>query len=140
MNVLFTRLAEDAIIPSQAHAGDAGFDLASLEDVVLAPGEIHRFSLGFATEFDSSYVALVWERSSTGSKGLAVRCGVIDSSYRGEWMVVVQNLSLVPIEVHKGDRIAQVLFQQFAQVNFIEAETLSGSERGAGWLGSSDVK
>ena len=72
-----------------------------------------------------------------GSRGIHRLAGVIDSAYRGEWKVVLANLTDSPYEIRHGDKIAQALIQKVESVSFVEAEELSYSERGESGFGSS---
>lgn len=110
MKVRFKPLTNDVITPSYAHEGDAGMDLYSREKRTLEQGEPHKFRLGFACEFPKGNVALIQDRNSMGSRGVRVLGGVIDPQYRGEWMVVLVNLTDAEVVINPGDRIAQVLF------------------------------
>ena len=137
MQVKFQCLRSEARIPVYIHAGDAGANLFSLEHKVLQPGEHYLFSLGFATEFPSTHVALIRDRSSLAVKsGLTCLGGVIDSNYRGEWGVVLLNTSDQPYEVQVGDKIAQVLWQPVETAEFEEVSRLNETSRADGGFGS----
>lgn len=137
INVKFRKIKEDAVVPSYAHAGDAAMDLYSLEKRTLERGEPHLFHLGFASEFPKSHVALVQDRSSMGKRGVRTLGGVIDSNYRGEWGVILVNVTDNEVLIKPGDRIAQVLFIHIAQAKIASSESLSDSQRGEGGFGSS---
>lgn len=101
--IYFSKLKEDAIIPSKRDE-DAGFDIYSSfeeKDIRIDPNEIVLISTGIACAFDSNYVLIVKERSSTGAKGMAVRMGVIDSGYRGEIKIAINNTGNAPIIISK---------------------------------------
>ncbi len=88
-------LNDRAILPSKRKE-DASFDLYAIHDkdfLVLNPGEIHMFRTGIAIEIPQDWVFYIAERSSTGTKGLARRCGVIDSGFRGEIFIPINNTS-----------------------------------------------
>lgn len=141
MIIKILKLSKEAKIPSYAHEGDAGMDLYSLEDKLLKPGERYGFKLGFASEIAEGYAALVWDKSGLASKfGLHCFAGVIDSSYRGEWQVIICNLSDRPYAFEKGDKIAQALIQKVESTQIIEADILNESERGQGGFGASGKK
>lgn len=89
----FAKVRQNAIIPSKREE-DAGYDVYACfdeDEIVISPGEIKFIPTGIATAFPSDYVLLARERGSTGSKGLAVRCGVIDSGYRDEIFIPINN-------------------------------------------------
>lgn len=138
MTVRLQRLHPDAVMPSVAHAGDAGYDLASVEDVTIEPGGRAAIGTGWAVEFPHGYVARILGRS-----GLAIKygvsgalAGVIDASYRGEWKVILYNFGSEPYQVTKGDRIAQAIFVPVATPELTEVTQLSASDRAAGGFGS----
>ncbi len=133
------KLYADAGTPQYAHAGDAGLDVFSHEEYTLQPGERHVFGLGFAAEFPAGYVALVWDRGSTAIKqGIRNLAGVIDSGYRGEWKIVLLNVSDAPITIKRGDKVAQILIQPVERVDVQLVEQLEESERGVQWCGSTN--
>lgn len=103
-NIYFSKTNEESVVPSK-RAEDAGFDLYacfSEAEIVLHPNEIKLISTGIATAFSTNYVLFVKERSSTGSIGLSVRMGVIDSGYRGEIKVGLNNTSDKTIIISKN--------------------------------------
>ncbi|MFA6909021.1 MAG: dUTP diphosphatase [Patescibacteria group bacterium] len=130
------KLHPDVRLPAYSKPMDAAFDVYSCEDVVLKPGERHQFKLGFSAEFDEGYVCHVWDRSGLAKKGLTTLGGVIDAGYRGEYGVVLYNASGEPVDIKKGDRIAQMVIQRVEHVEIQEAEALSDTERGTGGWGS----
>jgi dUTP pyrophosphatase len=129
------RLVPHARLPERQH-NSAGYDLYASEDITIPPGQVGVVSLGIASAFPDFYVALVWDRSGMGKKGLTVFGGVIDSDYRGEWKVLLYNSTGSPFDVHRGDRIAQVLFQPVQHFPVVEVEELTNTSRGTGGLGS----
>lgn len=137
---LQVKLLETGVTPpAYAHPGDAGMDIFANESVALEPGERRAVKTGFATEFSSDYVALVWDRSSMAlKKGVKTMAGVVDSGYRGEWMVVMINLGTESVSIQRGDKIAQAIFQQFATAQITLVEALNDSSRGEGGFGSTD--
>lgn len=91
--VKFAKVKEGAIIPSKRDE-DMGFDIYACFDedyIMLAPHETKLIPTGIASACDPEYGFLVFERGSTGSKGIARRCGVIDSGYRNEWFIGLTN-------------------------------------------------
>ncbi len=134
------RLDPDLPLPSYAHPGDAGADLVTAVDVILGPGERALVPTGMALALPDGYVALVHPRS-----GLAARHGVslvntpgtIDSGYRGEVKVLLINHDLPEsVELHRGDRVAQLVVQRFEHARFVAVDALPESQRGAGGYGS----
>jgi dUTP pyrophosphatase len=93
---------------------------------------------GISMAIPDGYVGLIWPRSGLAVKhGLDTMAGVVDSGYRGEVCVVLQNHGYEPYNVKAGDRIAQILFQSILSVQMIETEELNNSDRGQSGFGSS---
>lgn len=139
--VLITLLHELASVPSYANPGDAGADLVTTEDVVLAPFERKLVPTGVSLALPNGYVGLVHPRSGLAAKhGLTIvnAPGTVDAGYRGEIKVALYNSDpRETIELKAGDRIAQLVIQQVSRARFIQAESLPGSDRGSGGFGSS---
>lgn len=134
------RLDKDLPLPMRAHAGDAGADLYSAEDVTLAPGERALVGTGIAIALPMGTVGLIHPRSGLAAKhGLTVvnAPGTVDAQYRGELKVCLLNTDRSePIEITRGMRIAQLVVQRVELVDFEEVEELDDTERGAGGYGS----
>ncbi|MDO8599858.1 MAG: dUTP diphosphatase [bacterium] len=140
--IKFKKLNPEAIIPHYAHADDAAFDLYSTEETVLWPGRRYVFKLGIASEFSNGWYVSIRGKSGLALKyGIDVLAGVIDAGYRGEWGVVLVNLGEQPMNVEKGDKIAQAsLLPLPDQAVIKEVEEISDSERGKGGFGSTGRK
>jgi dUTP pyrophosphatase len=138
--ISIVRLDPDLPLPSYAHPGDAGADLCAREDVRLEPGERRLVPTGIALALPEGYVALVHPRSGLAHRsGLSIvnAPGTIDAGYRGEVQVCLVNLDPeTPIELRRGDRIAQLVVQRFETAAFVEVDDLPDSARGAGGYGS----
>jgi len=135
------KLRPNAVVPTYGSAGAAGADLyACLEDSVeIRPGTTVMIPTGLAMEIPAGYVGLIYARSSMGVKrGLAPanKVGVIDSDYRGEFMVALHNHGTQPQTVTHGERIAQLLITPVYTPGFAEVEELSDTQRGSGGFGS----
>lgn len=131
------RLQPNAKLPAKGNPLDAGIDIFTNETYTLAPGETHMFTTGIAASLPEGHVALIWDRSGLGSKGIHRLAGVIDSIYRGEWKIVLINLSQAPYEIKAGDKIAQCIVQRFEPVDITEVAELSETARGDKGFGSS---
>ncbi|MFI6311816.1 dUTP diphosphatase [Nocardia fusca] len=135
------RLDPGIPMPTRAHVGDAGVDLCTAEDVVLEPGERVLVGTGIAVALPVGTVGLIHPRSGLAAKaGLSVvnTPGTIDAGYRGEIKVCLINHDpRTPIELRRGDRIAQLLVQRVELVEFVAVDRLDESARGAGGYGSS---
>lgn len=140
VQVSILRLDPELPVPSYAHPGDAGADVYAREDVRLAPGERRLVPTGIALALPDGYVALVHPRSGLANRsGLSIvnAPGTIDAGYRGEVQVCLVNLDpATPIELRRGDRIAQLVIQRFESATFVEVDDLPDSSRGAGGHGS----
>lgn len=132
------KLNEDAIIPTKANKTDAGYDLYSTEDYDI-PRECKKgIKTGISMAIPEGYVGLIWPRSGLAAKyAIDTLAGVIDSGYRGEVIVLLQNHGPSNIHISKGDRVAQILFQSIAQLPLLEVENLEESDRGKNGFGSS---
>ena len=134
------RLDSDLPLPAYAHPGDAGADLLTTVDVSLEPGERALVPTGVAIALPEGYVALVHPRSGLAARhGLSIvnTPGTIDAGYRGEIKVMLINHDrTLPIELRRGDRIAQLVIQRFERARFIEVGELPDSVRGGGGYGS----
>lgn len=131
------KLSPDATLPFKENPTDAGIDIFTNESYTLKPGETHSFSSGISVEFPKGYVALLWDRSGLGSKGIHRLAGVIDSGYRGEWKVVLLNTTKKAFAIHKGDKIVQCIIQKFEPAKITEVKELKQSKRGKRGFGSS---
>ena len=138
--VLIRRLDPSLPLPSYALAGDAGMDLRSAVDVLLTPGERCRIPTGVAVAIPDGYAGFVQPRSGLAARtglGFVNSPGLIDSGYRGEIQVVAINLDQRdPIDIRRGDKIAQLVILPVPQVALAEVEELPTSDRGAGGFGS----
>src|SRR6516225_4983521 len=139
-DVLIKRLDPGVPLPSYAHPGDAGADLATAEDVELGPGERALVPTGIAIALPDGYAAFVHPRSGLAAKHgvtLVNAPGTVDAGYRGEIKVTLLNTDRAqPVRFGRGDRIAQLVIQQVACPQFHEVQTLPGSARGDGGFGS----
>lgn len=140
LEIQVRRLDAELPLPSYAHPGDAGADLLTTVDVTLAPGERALVPTGVALALPEGYVALVHPRSGLAARhGLSIvnTPGTIDAGYRGEIKVLLVNHDPAePIELRRGDRIAQLVVQRFERARFVEVEELPASVRGDGGYGS----
>lgn len=139
------RVREGAIIPKQATAGSAGYDLCACIDTpqTIEPGERCVFPSGLAAEIPAGTAGFVFTRSGLGiKKGIHVTngVGVIDSDYRGEIRIGLHNLSAEPYTVQPGERIAQMIIMPYFAPVIEEVTSLTETDRGAGGFGSTGTK
>jgi len=130
------RVNSDATLPTRAHPDDAGLDLYGLEDVYLEVGQGKVAKTGIALALPQGHVGLIADRSSLAKKGIKTAGGVIDAGYRGEIQIVLWNISPVPVQLKRGERIAQLLILPIATPGVVEVSTLDETERGLGGFGS----
>ena len=153
MQVKVKKLDPSAVLPRYATTGAACFDICAINfDRAVGPNfEFGNFSFGvtalaktgLAFEIPEGYVMLVFSRSGHAFKNnvrLANCVGVIDSDYRGELMVKLTADGDGEIGFSPGDRIAQAMIVPAPQIELIEAQELSNTERGEGGFGSTGVK
>ncbi|MDE5754056.1 MAG: dUTP diphosphatase [Oscillospiraceae bacterium] len=145
MQIYFKKLKADAILPKRATNASAGADLyACLDTPVIVPaGETVMIPLGIAAQPSESGIAmLVFPRSGLASKygiTLANAVGVVDSDYRGEWMIPLHNISQEAFTVTHGMRIAQVVVTPVLFPEILETDHLNETQRGCAGFGSSGI-
>ena len=146
MEIKITKLREGAKIPTRGSEKAAGYDLYACldcESVEIAPHATVKIGTGLALAVPDGYFGAVFARSGLAAKeGLRpANCvGVCDSDYRGEYIVALHNDSETVRTVNNGDRIAQLVIMPFLSAEFLEAESLEETERGAGGFGSTGKK
>ncbi|PEC65334.1 dUTP diphosphatase [Bacillus toyonensis] len=138
---------KDVELPRYAKPGDSGFDLVVAEDTVIWPGETKVIPTGLAFEIPPGYELQVRPRSGmTRNTKLRVVLGTVDSGYRGEVGVLVDNTEIPKTTnmqaqvIEKGTRIAQGVIAPVEKAHFVEVDELSDSERGTNGYGSTGVK
>ncbi|MCK4778288.1 MAG: dUTP diphosphatase [Actinomycetia bacterium] len=143
LTINLKKLNKDAILPEKAHKGDAGVDLRSYIDTQLKPLQRALIPTGIAISIPSGYAGFVQPRSGLAiNKGISIvnTPGLIDSKYRGEIKVILINLDHENVfEVKKGDKIAQLVIQKVASVEFKEVFELDDTKRGSNGFGSTGL-
>jgi dUTP pyrophosphatase len=125
--------------PAYQSEAAAGLDLRADEACTLAPGERRLVPTGIAIELPPGHEGQVRPRSGLAAKhgiGMVNGPGTIDEDYRGEVGVILVNLGQAPFEIHRGDRIAQLVVAPVVRVDVVEVDGLSDTGRGAGGFGS----
>ena len=138
------KLREGAILPTFGSAQAAGADLYACleEDMTIQPGQTTFVPTGLAMELPRGFAGLIYARSGLACKrGLAPanKVGVVDSDYRGEFIVALHNHGTLPQTIHHGERIAQLVVTPVLIPEYIEVENLSETSRGTGGFGSTGV-
>ncbi len=141
MKIAVKKLREGAVLPTFGSKEAAGADLyACLDsDVTIAPGQTAFIPTGLAMELPKGFAGLIYARSGLACKrGLAPanKVGVVDSDYRGEFMVALHNHGTEPQTVSAGERIAQLVVTPVLIPEYTEVESLCETSRGAGGFGS----
>ena len=141
MEVKIRKLCEKAVVPTYGSEYSAGADLYACEEntVTIAPHETILIRTGLSVEIPEGFGGFIYARSGLASKkGLAPanKVGVVDSDYRGEFMVVLHNHGTEAQTVSHGERIAQLVIAPFLAAEFTEIDELSETVRGAGGFGS----
>lgn len=145
MEVKIKKLNEKAVIPTYAKPGDAGLDLTAIG--VYQPqrnndgSAVITYSTGLAIEIPEGYVGLLFPRSSVSETSLTLaNCvGVIDSGYRGEIAFRFKSTATFPTLYQPGDRVGQLIILPYPQIEFVETDELSETERGEDGFGSTNI-
>lgn len=147
-SIKIKKITPNAIMPTKGSEYAAGWDLYanSYEGVksdnwslIVPPKSTIKIGTGFAIAIPDGCFGGIYARSGLATKqGLAPanKVGVIDSDYRGEVIVALYNHSDLPVTIHKGDRVAQLVIQEYIPFIFQEVEDLDTTERGDGGFGS----
>ena len=141
ITVKIKKLDPRAILPERGSPQAAGADLCALldEDLIISPGGTAFIHTGITAEIPEGYAGFVFARSGLASKqGIAPanKVGVVDSDYRGEYMVALFNHGSEPVAITHGQRIAQLVIMPVVSAVFEETDILSQTERGSGGFGS----
>jgi len=140
VELAFRRFRPEGRLPGAQHPGDAGLDLRSAVDAVVAPGERAMIPTGIAVAIPDGHAGLVLPRSGLASRQgltLANAPGLIDAGYRGEVVCAVINLDPAEkVEIRIGDRIAQLMIVAVPEVVASWVDELPESARGEGGFGS----
>lgn len=139
-HVLWSRLDDGAFEPTKAHAEDAGWDLACLEDTWVPAQGYVDVRTGLATAMPVGYYMRLVGRSSTFRKrGLMVIEGIIDAGFRGELFACVYNPGYDAAFVRRGEKLVQAIISQYYQGSLYRVSELPESERGEAGFGSSGL-
>lgn len=139
MQIKVKKITNRAVIPTKGTQASAGYDLYSCDKGGIMPGQTCVFGTGLAMEIPEGYFGGIFARSGMATKrGLrpATCVSVIDADYRNEIKVGIHNDSNEPEVIAEGDRIAQLIILPCPDIDFVEVEELSDTERGMGGFGS----
>lgn len=141
MEVKIKKLKESAIIPTRGSEKAAGYDIYACCDdtIIIEPYKTEKIKTGLAIQPPQGYFGAIFARSGLATKnGLRpANCvGVCDQDYTGEYIVALHNDSSSICAVNPGDRIAQLVFLPYIDVNFCETDNFDNTKRGDGGFGS----
>ncbi len=142
MEIKIKKLRENAIIPSRGSLFAAGYDLYACldgENITIEPHKSAKIGTGIAAALPAGYFGAIFARSGLATKQnlRPANCvGVVDSDYRGEFIVCLHNDSDEMKVINAGERIAQLVLMPFMEMDFIETDALDETERGVGGFGS----
>jgi dUTP pyrophosphatase len=140
MSLLVKLLNRDAKVPSRGSNKAAGYDLSSIEEVIIPPRDRKVVKTGIAISIPSGYYGRVAPRSGlTVKSGIDVGAGVIDEDYRGEICVILFNHSNCYFVINIGDRIAQLILEKIGTPDVKVVDDLNNTERGENGFGSSGI-
>ena len=142
MVVKFKKLSPNAVTPSYAKTGDAGMDITAIAHKINTSDNYIEYYSGLAVEIPPGYVGLLFPRSSVSKTdlNLANCVGVVDSGYRGELTFrykFAKDAFFASLKRYQdGDRVGQLVIMPYPQIELLEVEDLSESDRGDGSYGS----
>ena len=148
MEIGFKRIHPEAQIPIRKHIGDAGMDICSIDDIRILEGKPTIVHTGLQVDIPLGYEIQVRPRSGLANKGVTVwnSPGTIDAGYKGEICVILCYITPYNDEtkknyydIHKGDRIAQLVLAPVVEWGTIEVDDVGNSDRGEGGFGSTGV-
>ena len=135
----FVKLRDNAHIPTKGSDKAAGYDLYASDGAYIVSGQTRLIPTGLAIQPPEGFCAKIYARSGLATKrGLRpANCvGICDEDYTGEYMVALRNDSPDTQIIEAGERIAQLVFEPYYSVDFVETDELDKTERGAGGFGS----
>lgn len=138
MKINIKLLNEKSRVPTK-NEGDAGYDLYASEDAIIKPMERRLIKTGVSLEIPSGYYGHISDRSGMAYKKGAHCLGkIVDSTYRGDIGIIILNTDMYEqIKISAGDRVAQIIFKKYEEVEFCESQELTETERANGGYGSS---
>ena len=140
MSLKVKKLCHEAVLPVRGSEGAAGYDLQSIEPVVILPGKRAVVATGLSIELPPNVYGRIAPRSGLAVKhGIQVGAGVIDADYRGEIKVVLFNHDTNPYVIKPGYRIAQLVLERCETPEVEEIFDTSDTQRGEGGFGSTGV-
>ena len=137
VNIGVKKLDPEAQLPKMQREGDAAFDVYAVENTILLPRLPKIVNCGIALEIPSGFKVLIYGRSGLATKGIFAHIGTVDPNYKGMVGPILINLTDLPYEIKKGDRVGQIVSVPIMPTEFTEVVELSESVRGSQGFGSS---
>jgi dUTP pyrophosphatase len=139
--LIVKKFDKDAVLPVKGRIGDAGWDLSSVEDVIIPPQSWKLVNTGIGFTVPDGTYGRIAPRSGVSTKGISVNAGVIDKTYTGIVKVLLVNHSLTDAyEVKKYNKIAQLILEKIIEnCEILEVDSLDETERGIRGFGSSGI-
>lgn len=144
IKIKFKKLYPNSKLPVKGSEEAACYDVYA-HSVVVESSQLITYKLGFSTEIPRGYKAILIARSNLSKTPWVVAnsIGIIDSDYRGEWMIKMRSVSgnlYEPIPYSEGDRVGQMYLQKILEFEIEETDELQESKRGEGGFGSTGIK
>lgn len=139
MKVKFKKFHPEAKTPTRGSDGAAGYDIYSLEEVTLQPGETVLCKTGIGIELPKGHFLMLAPRGSLALKKhlhMPNSVGIGDEDFVGEYLVPYRNIGNEPVTIEKGERFAQAIFIKYTAVELVESDELKQTTRGGGKMGS----
>ena len=125
-------------VPHKAHSSDAGYDLTSVEEVIILPNKSKLVNTGICVALPESYYGKIFSRSGLAVKhNIEVGAGVIDQGYTGEIKVLLRNFGDLAYKINVGDKIAQLVIHRYLSPDVEIVSEINETDRGANGFGSS---
>ena len=137
--VIEIKLTNNATLPTKGSEDAAAYDLKCLNQILVIKGELRLVKTGVHMSIPKGYYGQILSRSRLASKGIIVTGGVIDSDYRGEIIIIVQNISQEDYTFEAGDKVAQIAILKLFEGELKIVEDLSETKRGEGGFGSTGL-
>ncbi len=137
MKLKVKKIIEKAQLPTKHNPNDAAFDLYVVKDILIPAGTTDIVHTGICIEIPVGYFGKIESRSSLAKRGIFCTAGVIDSGYRGEVMIVMNNMSQENYSAKPGDRIAQMIIHRVESFQIVASESLDEDLDRGGGFGSS---
>jgi len=139
------RLDKELPLPRRAYPTDSGWDLYSREDVTIPPKSYKAVNCGVIFSMPPEVECQVRGRSGFAFKGVFTHFGTVDSNFRGEVGPILFNMNDFPFQIHKGERVCQVVFmpklgKYYKDIQLIEVDEVDETDRGSNGFGSTGVK